>query len=287
MLPEYTKMRTFRCNFAKFSRQHAPGPPRIVVPSALTLKLICDVTRLWQNFDPPSEYFCVCHCYATVGEYNSFPLFCTQISIFSSPMKLLFHHTRSQQLLLAGCSYNPPSSKELFSDSWWINCHPWYSEITLQLPTYFPWYFNTVPDKHFITTCSCLPLSSTSSLTVDVDIITTFYHLCYPLYCWFHETNHSPIALMVSLLCSLDETTCARFLSAEFDQSCPARLQLYCTSDFSDVKIGMNYDNIMVMICNRLYNKQLKDSISAVIFNLLPVIQQNFLKKQQIVACPK
>jgi len=39
------------------------------------------------------------------------------------------------------------------------------------------------------------------------------------------------------------------------------------------------------MIRNRLYNKQLKDSISAVIFNLLPVIQQNFLKKQQTVAC--
>jgi len=41
------------------------------------------------------------------------------------------------------------------------------------------------------------------------------------------------------------------------------------------------------MIRNRLYNKQLKDSISAVIFNLLPVIQQNFLKKQQTVACLK
>ena len=85
--------------------------------------------------------------------------------------------------------------------------------------------------------------------------------------------------------CYLNATTCARFLSAEFDQSCPARLQLFCTSDFSDVKIGMNYNNIMVMIRNRLYNKQLKDSNSAVIFNLLPVIQQNFLKKQQTVAC--
>jgi len=33
----------------------------MVVPSALPLKLICDVTRLWRNL-PPSEIFCVRHC---------------------------------------------------------------------------------------------------------------------------------------------------------------------------------------------------------------------------------
>ena len=27
LLPECTKMRIFRCNFAKFSLGHAPGPP--------------------------------------------------------------------------------------------------------------------------------------------------------------------------------------------------------------------------------------------------------------------
>ena len=35
-----------KCNFAKFSRGHAAGLHRIVVPSAFPLKFICDVTRL-------------------------------------------------------------------------------------------------------------------------------------------------------------------------------------------------------------------------------------------------
>ena len=61
LLPECTKMCLFRCNLAKLSRGHAPGPPRMVVPSALPLKLICDVTRLWRNLAPPSEIFCVRH----------------------------------------------------------------------------------------------------------------------------------------------------------------------------------------------------------------------------------
>jgi len=52
-------MRIFRCNFAKFSRGHPPDPRRMVVPSALPLRLICDVTRLWRNLAPPSEIFCV------------------------------------------------------------------------------------------------------------------------------------------------------------------------------------------------------------------------------------
>ena len=38
-----------------------PGTPRMVVPSALPLKLICNVTRLWRNLPPPSEIFCVRH----------------------------------------------------------------------------------------------------------------------------------------------------------------------------------------------------------------------------------
>jgi len=42
-------MRIFRCNFAKFSWWHAPGPSRMVVPSALPLKLVCDVVPLWRN----------------------------------------------------------------------------------------------------------------------------------------------------------------------------------------------------------------------------------------------
>ena len=33
-----------------------PDPPRMVVPSALPLKLICDVTRLWRNFAPPRKF---------------------------------------------------------------------------------------------------------------------------------------------------------------------------------------------------------------------------------------
>ena len=40
-----TKMRIFRCNFAKFFRGMPPDHPIMVVPSAL-LRLICDVTRL-------------------------------------------------------------------------------------------------------------------------------------------------------------------------------------------------------------------------------------------------
>ena len=56
LLPECTKMRIFRCNFAKFSRGHAPGPPIMAVPSALPLKLICDVTRLWRNLAAPRKF---------------------------------------------------------------------------------------------------------------------------------------------------------------------------------------------------------------------------------------
>jgi len=37
-------MRIFRCNFAKFSQEHALVPPTMVVPSVLPLKLICDET---------------------------------------------------------------------------------------------------------------------------------------------------------------------------------------------------------------------------------------------------
>jgi len=54
-------MRIFSCNFANFFRGHAPVHPRMVVPSALPLKLIRDVTRFWRNFAPPSEIFCVRH----------------------------------------------------------------------------------------------------------------------------------------------------------------------------------------------------------------------------------
>jgi len=38
----------------------SPDLPSMVVPSALPLKLICDVTRLWRIFAPP-EIFCVRH----------------------------------------------------------------------------------------------------------------------------------------------------------------------------------------------------------------------------------
>ena len=44
------EMRIFGCNFAKFSRGMLPGHPGMVVPSALSIKLICDVTivtQLW------------------------------------------------------------------------------------------------------------------------------------------------------------------------------------------------------------------------------------------------
>ena len=61
LLSKCTKMRIFKSNFAKFSCGHAPGSHRIVVPSALPLKLICDVTRLWRHFNTLSEIFCVCH----------------------------------------------------------------------------------------------------------------------------------------------------------------------------------------------------------------------------------
>ena len=33
-----------------------PDPPRMVVSSALPLKLICDVTRLWRNLPPPQKF---------------------------------------------------------------------------------------------------------------------------------------------------------------------------------------------------------------------------------------
>jgi len=38
-----------------------PDPPRMIVPLALPLKLICDITRLWRNFAPISEIYCVRH----------------------------------------------------------------------------------------------------------------------------------------------------------------------------------------------------------------------------------
>ena len=59
-------MRIFRCNFAKFCRGMPPDPPRMVVPTALALKLICDVTRLRQNFTPPRKF----SAYATDGQYH-------------------------------------------------------------------------------------------------------------------------------------------------------------------------------------------------------------------------
>jgi len=40
----------------EWSREHPPGLPRMVVPSALPLKLICDVTRLWRNFAPLGNF---------------------------------------------------------------------------------------------------------------------------------------------------------------------------------------------------------------------------------------
>jgi len=49
-------MHIFRSNLARFSRGHASGPPRMVVPSALHLKLICDVTGLGRNFAPPRKF---------------------------------------------------------------------------------------------------------------------------------------------------------------------------------------------------------------------------------------
>jgi len=45
-----------------FPRGMHPDPYRMVVPSALALKLICDVTRLLRNLALPSEIFCVRHC---------------------------------------------------------------------------------------------------------------------------------------------------------------------------------------------------------------------------------
>ena len=54
-------MRIFSCNFANFSREHAPKPPRMVAPWALPLKLISDVTRLRWNLTAPSEILCLRH----------------------------------------------------------------------------------------------------------------------------------------------------------------------------------------------------------------------------------
>ena len=39
-----------------FPRGMPPEPPRMVVPSALPLKLICDVTRLWWHLSPPRKF---------------------------------------------------------------------------------------------------------------------------------------------------------------------------------------------------------------------------------------
>jgi len=62
LLPECRKRCSFRCNFAKFSRGHTSRSAGLVVPSALPLKLLCDVTQMWWNFAPPSEIFCVRQC---------------------------------------------------------------------------------------------------------------------------------------------------------------------------------------------------------------------------------
>jgi len=46
-------------------------PPTMVVPSALPLKLIYDVTGLRQNFALPSEIFCVRH-WVSASHYREF-----------------------------------------------------------------------------------------------------------------------------------------------------------------------------------------------------------------------
>jgi len=56
-----------KCVFLGVILQNFPGgmtpdPHRMVVPSTLPLKLICDVTRLWRNLASPSEIFCARHC---------------------------------------------------------------------------------------------------------------------------------------------------------------------------------------------------------------------------------
>ena len=47
----------FRCNFATFSRGHASGPPTIVVPSSLPLKLIWYITHCDETLHTPWEIF--------------------------------------------------------------------------------------------------------------------------------------------------------------------------------------------------------------------------------------
>ena len=64
-------MRIFRCKcvilgvICVFLGVILPNFPGGMLPDPSTmvvLKLICDVTRLWRNFAPPSEIFCVRHC---------------------------------------------------------------------------------------------------------------------------------------------------------------------------------------------------------------------------------
>ena len=56
LFPECTKMRILGVILQNFTGDMPPDPPRMVVPMALPLKLICDVTRLWRHFAPLRKF---------------------------------------------------------------------------------------------------------------------------------------------------------------------------------------------------------------------------------------
>jgi len=55
------KMHIFSVILQNFPGGMNSDLPRVVVPSALPLKLICDVTRFWWHFVLPLEIFCIHH----------------------------------------------------------------------------------------------------------------------------------------------------------------------------------------------------------------------------------
>jgi len=55
------KMRIFSVILQNFPGGMNSDLPTVVVPSALPLKLICDVTRFWWHFVLPLEIFCIHH----------------------------------------------------------------------------------------------------------------------------------------------------------------------------------------------------------------------------------
>ena len=74
-----------KCNFANFCWSMLPDHPTMVLPTALSIILICGVT-VRRNFRPPMEAFCVCHWVQILVLFEnslSFKILCFSLALCS------------------------------------------------------------------------------------------------------------------------------------------------------------------------------------------------------------